>query len=190
MGESKNKNEVIKRIINILFVNSEEMQIKDIANILEIDSKLVTDLLTEIEESLRNVGLSLVHNNQKLSINTNPEYSDLLKNFSKYVIESDLTPAQLQTITILAYLESVTLSDISFIRGIQSVQTLRALTTKGLIEKENKTSSKKTPDSQKDTYVLTSEALQYMGITKNSELKDFEIIQNKLKAKMQEALNG
>ncbi len=188
MQTEENNLDIIKKIVNILFLNGEEMSVKEVASILNISVEIINNNIKALEESLSNIGLKLILNNEKFSINTSSEYSDIMQSLTKYTVSADLTPAQLQTITIIAYLESLSTAQISFIRGIQSVQTVRALSTRGLIEKD--TSKNNTKDPSKDNYILTTEAMQHMGISKNSDLKDFEIIQNKLKIKMQEALNG
>ena len=188
MQTEENNLDIIKKIVNILFLNGEEMSVKEVANILNISVEIINNNIKALEDSLNNIGLKLILNNEKLSINTHSDYSEATKLLIKYNETSDLTPAQLQTITIIAYLESLSTAQISFIRGIQSVQTVRALSTRGLIEKD--ASKNNTKDNSKDNYILTTEAMQYMGISKNSDLKDFEIIQNKLKIKMEEALNG
>ena len=188
MPTEENSLDIIKKIVNILFLNGEEISVKEVANILNVSVEIINNNIKALEDSLNNIGLKLILNNEKLSINTHSDYSEAAKLLTKYNETSDLTPAQLQTITIIAYLESLSTAQISFIRGIQSVQTVRALSTRGLIEKD--ASKNNTKDLSKDNYILTREAMQYMGISKNSDLKDFEIIQNKLKIKMEEALNG
>ena len=188
MQTEENNLDIVKKIVNILFLNGEEMSVKEVANILNVSAEIINNNIKALEDSLNNIGLKLILNNEKLSINTHSDYSETIKLLTKHNETSDLTPAQLQTITIIAYLESLSTAQISFIRGIQSVQTVRALSTRGLIEKD--ISKNNTKDNSRDNYILTTEAMQYMGISKNSDLKDFEIIQNKLKIKMEEALNG
>lgn len=218
MQQDNNTEDIIKKIINILFINGEEIHIKDLSNILysnendiaeskDLDQEkensintaentqqkeikiIDNSLIEKVRESVEKIGLHLIFSNNKLSLTTNSKYSDLLKTLVTYNVNSDLTPAQLQTLTIIAYLKSVSVSDVSFIRGVQSLQTVRALSTRGLIEKD-KRDSESLDNINKDKYMLSIEALQYLGVEKNEDLKDFENIQNKLKQKMEEALNG
>ena len=189
------KKDIAKKIINILYLNGEEMDVKEVSNIMGIEKNIVLDNLKEVEMLLTSTGLSFIFNNEKMSISTGSEYFDMLKSFAKNVAISDLTPSQLQTLTIVAYLDSLSISEISFIRGVQSLQTVRALTTRGLLEKDNNKnintgSNKETNTNIKDKYILSLEALQYMGIKSNTELKDYEIIKSRLTNKMNEALNG
>ncbi|MDQ5957409.1 MAG: segregation and condensation protein [Patescibacteria group bacterium] len=181
--------DLLKKIVNVLYISGEEIDYKDVAKIVGEPEATVLEAVGFLKAKLDNIGLQLISNNNKLSIATSTEYADLLKEIVNFTIKSDLTPAQLQTLTIISYLESVTVADISFIRGVQSIQTVRALSTRGLIEKD-KRSTEGLEDIEKDKYMLSTEALKYLGIKEVKELKDFDNIQAKLKQKMQEALNG
>lgn len=170
-----------KKIINLLYLHGEEMQMSELSEILKISTTNILDIVPVIKERLDYAGLELISHNHKLSIVTPADYHQLVKDFSTHIINSDLTPAQLQTITIAAYLGEVSISDISFVRGIQSNQTVRSLTTRGLLEK-SKSSDKR------DAYVISTTCLQYLGITKQTDLKDYHIIQEKLRARIKDAL--
>jgi segregation and condensation protein B len=193
--------ELDKKIINIIFASGEGIDISNILKILNskinnneseenLESKNITDVKKEeveekinnIKNNLNNIGLELVvtkgNNSDFLSITTKAEYSNLLQTYFKVQIEEDLTPAQLQTLTIVAYLQEVSVQEVSFVRGVQSVQTLRALSTRGLVKKLG------------EKYFLTLEAFKILGISNNQDLKDFQKINENLKSKLKEALNG
>jgi hypothetical protein len=57
-------------------------------------------------------------------------------------------------------------------------KTLRALSTRGLVKK------------LAEKYFLTLEAFKILGISNNQDLKDFQKINENLKSKLKEALNG
>ena len=166
------------------------MSVKEIASILAIEISDIEKSIEKVANTLADAGLNLINNNDKLLVTTSSEYSDVIKSFYSYTVTSDLTPAQLQTLTIIAYLASATVSQISFVRGVQSLQTVRALSTRGLIEKDRRVSTEDIETISKDNYMLSLEAFKYLGVSSNAELKDFEILQAKLKTKMNEALNG
>lgn len=172
------KTELIHKIINLLFISGQEISIKSLSELLETSEDDINQVLNDVELVLGNAGLNLIKLNNNLIAVTNPKYSNFIEKFTKYEANSDISAAQLQVLTIIAYLESVTLSDISFIRGVQSNLTVRGLNTRGLIQKKE------------DKYSLSLQALEYLGITKNSELNDFIKINSALKQKLTEALNG
>lgn len=170
-----------KQIINILFLSGEEIDIDKISNILSLD-KNVFDIkefsFDNIVKSLDGIGLKLLKNNNKLKIVTSSEYSKILESFTNYEYNSDLSPAALQVITIISYMGESSDADISFIRGVQSSQILRSLTTRGLLKRdENK-------------YSLTLDAYQMLGVENHKNLPEYDNLSLKIKDKLKDSLNG
>jgi segregation and condensation protein B len=184
--------EIEKKIINIIFASGEGIDTNNIVKILstkkqngpelEINKEKLEESILNIKKNMNNIGLELVvseNNNSKLlSITTSPDSASILESYFKIQTEEDLTPAQLQTLTIVAYLKEVSVQEVSFIRGVQSIQTLRALSTRGLVKKIG------------EKYFLTLEAFKILGISINEDLKDFEKLSLNLRSKLSEALNG
>ncbi len=174
--------ELEKKIINIIFAAGEGIDTITVAKILDLKKEEVENSILNIKNNLNNFGLELIvsENNSSnfLSLTTKSEYSNLLETYFKVQTEEDLTPAQLQTLTIVAYLKEVSVQEVSFIRGIQSIQTLRALSTRGLVKKLG------------EKYVLTLEAFKILGISSSDDLKDYEKLSQSLRSKLSEALNG
>ena len=184
--------ETEKQIINIIFASGEGIDVNNIVKILntknkegnnlEISKEKIEVSILNIKNNLNNLGLELivseVNGCKFLSITTSSESSGILKEYFKVQVEEDLTPAQLQTLTIVAYLKEVSVQEVSFIRGIQSIQTLRALSTRGLVKKIG------------EKYVITLESFKILGISKNEDLKDFDKLSQNLRSKLSEALNG
>jgi segregation and condensation protein B len=189
-------NDLEKKIINIIFASGDGIETANLIKILnnkseesletnallDINKENIETSILNIKESLGALGLELIisknHTGNFLSITTRPEYYGVLNSYFKVQIEEDLTPAQLQTLTIVAYMQEVSVQEVSFIRGVQSVQTLRALSTRGLVKKIG------------ENYVLTLDAFKILGISHNCELKDFDKISPNIRAKLAEALNG
>lgn len=176
--------EIEKQMVNIIFAAGEGIDTNNIFKILNIklENSELEKSVKNIKNNLNNIGLELIvsdiSNAKFLSITTKSEYSNFLESYFKVQVEEDLTPAQLQTLTIVAYLKEVSVQEVSFIRGIQSIQTLRALSTRGLVKKLG------------EKYVLTLESFKILGISNNQDLKDFEKLSLNLRSKLSEALNG
>jgi segregation and condensation protein B len=174
--------EVSKKIINVLFASGEGLDILSIAKIISEESSLVNEKIVGVKKSLNEIGLELIvsgnNNGSMLSIVTHPDYNLVLHDYFKTQIEEDLTPAQLQALTIVAYLKEVSVQEISFIRGVQSSQSVRALSTRGLVKKIGA------------KYALTTEAFKILGVSNNNDLKDFEKINLSLTSKLSDTLNG
>lgn len=168
--------DIEKQIINILFLSGEEMAKDKLREILSQDIR--EDVFIKIKEHLNSIGLDILQGADKVKIVTAAEYVDLLKSFTHYEYEGDLTPAALQVITIISYMGESSDADISFIRGIQSNQILRALTTRGLLKKND------------NKYLLTTEALGLLGISDISTLPEYKVLSEKIKQKLKDNLNG
>lgn len=181
---------LVEKIINILFLSGEEISIKTIANILKTKEEYIEEVLDQVKLKINETGLVFFINenskNREVSVISNPEFFDILKEFTSYELSGELTPAALQTLTIVAYMKRVTPAEVSFIRGVQSTQTLRALSTRGLIKRENDNDS----NTKREVYVLTSEAMHHLGISKHEELPDYENLVANLNQKLADALNG
>ena len=75
-------------------------------------------------------------------------------------------------LTLVAYLGTPTREEISYIRGVQSAQSIRTLTVRGLINREG------------EKCVLTDDALKQLGVTKSENLPDYETIHTSLTEKL------
>lgn len=171
-------NELPHKIITLLFIQGDPVSVKNVAEILETTEQEIADSLAQVTESLTTSGLALLQQNNQLVITTKSEYSDIAQRVREYELSADLTPAQLQTLTIVAYMGPVNNANVSFIRGVQSSQTLRSLNTRGLVTKA---------DTQ---FIISIESMKYLGITKVEDLPMYTETREKLNAKIAEALNG
>ena len=95
----------------------------------------------------------------------------------KEELEGELSAASLQVLTICAYLGPISKSEISFIRGVQSTQSIRSLSSRGLITKEN------------EKYSISIEAMQKLGLNNISDLPEYEKIKADFEEKLKDALH-
>lgn len=163
---------MLERIVTILYLSGEPIALTDLASLLKIDQKEIESILPTIEQKVKEVGLHLLHNGDELSIVTDPAQAPLVEQFWKEELKGDLTPATLQVLTIIAYLGSPTRQQISFVRGVQSSQSIRTLAVRGLIRREG------------EICILTSDALKQLGVLHVTELPQYETIHADLVDKM------
>ena len=169
--------ELIEKIINILFLSGEEIDIDKISKIIDQDKKTIEPLMNDVKDTIQSIGLTLIINNNKYIITSNNKYSNILSSFTNIEYAGDLTPAALQTITIISYLGEASENDIAFIRGVQSSQIIRNLSTRGLIERTN------------NKYKLSILALKLLGITDIKDLPEMEDLNNKINSKLKDNIN-
>ncbi len=165
---------MLQRIITILFLSGDPLPITTVASILEVTPKEVQEHLKELSVALSSIGLSLLESSDGISIVTQSVQAPLVEKFWKEELKGELTPATLQVLTLVAYLGNGTREQISYIRGVQSSQSIRTLTVRGLITRNG------------EVCTLTGDALKQLGITRVEELPEYQKINTELREKLEE----
>ena len=163
---------MLEQIITLLYLSGEPVKTDTIATFLSTTKEEVEKHIGDISASLNGIGLALLVSQDGLSIVTKPEQAGLVASFWKEELQGELTPATLQVLTLVAYLGNPTREEISYIRGVQSSQSIRTLTVRGLIARQG------------ETCMLTTDALKQLGVTSVEELPDYQSIHTSLKEKL------
>ncbi len=163
---------MLEKISTILYLSGDPISIVKVAELVASTPEDVIATIPMLKEKLDMIGLTIIMTEKDISIVTKPEYSALVESFRKEELKGDLTPATLQVLTLIAYLGEVTREQISYVRGVQSAQSIRTLLVRGLITKSGETCS------------LSTESLQLLGVTKKEELPDFERISSEFMKKL------
>lgn len=168
-GESLGKNAAA--IEALLFVYGEPLETKKIAKILGLSAGETKDALAALENSLRSPerGLGLLIHGDKVQLATKLELAGLIGDFVKSDYDENLTPAALETLSLVAYLGPATRAKIDYYRGVNSSFTLRNLLMRGLIEKIPNPENAHT-----NLYQISFDLLKHLGISSVADLPDFE----------------
>ncbi len=110
------------------------------------------------------------------------EYFPYIKEILKIAPASFLSQAALETLSIVAYKQPVTRSDIEYIRGVQSSSSLDLLIDRGLVRPSGKLDLPGKPSG----FETTEEFLKLMNITSLSELPSYDEFHNGIQLKLQE----
>ncbi len=129
-------------------------------------------------------GISLKISGGGVSLVTKAELHDSLKDFFTLKTSSRLSLASLETLSIIAYRQPVTLADISDMRKVNSVGPLKNLITKRLIKNSGR---KKVPGNPM-LYSTTKDFLLYFGLNEISELPSLEELTELFEDKEQPSL--
>ncbi len=164
---------MLQKIVTLLYLSGEPIKVESLAKLLGAKKEDVEKYIDEVSASLNGVGLSLLVSSDGLSIVTQPSQAALVEAFWKEELQGELTPATLQVLTLVAYLGAPTREEISYIRGVQSSQSIRTLTVRGLISR------------QSEVCALTGDALKELGITKVEELPDYTTLHASLLEKLE-----
>lgn len=155
----------------ILFYYGAPIAIAKLAKLLDCTPKECRETLAALGErySLDAArGLALLVNGDEVTLATKPSLKALLESLMKEEFQESLTPAALETLSLVTYLGPVTRSSIDYIRGVNSSFTLRNLLLRGLIERA--------PAVKGGGYEYSAsmEFLKHMGITRTEELPEYE----------------
>lgn len=157
-----------KKIEALLFWKGESMSRKKLAQVLHIKEDEISTALDKLREIYQGRGVVLLEKGDEVMLGTAPEMSDIIEVLQKEELNKDLSKTSLETLSIILYKNGATRSLIDYIRGVNSSFTLRALSVRGLIERNI---DKK--DSRRYIYKPSFELLSFMGVKKVEELPDY-----------------
>ena len=169
-----------QKIEAILFFKGEPMSRKKLSEFLKVGQTEINEALQKLKESLKERGVVLQEKENDITLGTAPELSDLIEKLQKEELNKELSKASLETLSIILYKNGVSRSLINYIRGVNSSFTLRALSVRGLIEKNIDPQ-----DNRRYIYRPTFELLSFMGVKSVQELPDYELVNNSIESTAQ-----
>lgn len=164
-------NKISGAIEALLFVYGEPMEIRKIAQVLELEPEFLKPALDNLDQELKNDGrgLYLVLSESKVQLATKPDFAPFAEKLVKEEYEENLTPAALETLSLVAYLGPVPRAQIDYFRGVNSSYTLRNLMMRGMIEKSSDSKHVNVPH-----YQASFDLLKHLGVSRIEELPDYE----------------
>ena len=155
----------------LLFLYGEPVGVRKLAEILDIKESELMDEIERFSGSLaeEHRGLYIIKSDGRVQLTTKPGLNPLLSKVAQEELDSGLTPASTETLSIVAYLGPCRRSIIEHIRGVNSSFILRSLMVRGLVERK--------PDPDRTTaflYQVTFDFLRHMGVSKTDELPEYE----------------
>ncbi len=167
------RNGKLKHVLEcMLFVASEPMSSKQIADTLEMEQSYVEDALASLEQDLRDGhGLQLVRVAGAYQLCTKPEYADYCAMILQPA-KRKLSKAALETLAVIAYRQPCTMPEIEAVRGVSVDGVIKTLTERGLV----KEAGRKQAPGRPILYATTEEFLEYFGLNDISELPDIDML--------------
>ena len=163
------------KIEAILFWKAGPMKKATLAKILAVSIDSINQSFFELKEKLQGRGVSLVENDEEISLVTAKNHSDLIQELSKEEISRDIGKAGLETLSIVLYMGPISRRDIDYIRGVNSSFILRHLLVRGFVKKNIAKN-----DQRVFLYEPTIDLLNHLGLKEISELPNFSEIKTKL----------
>ncbi|MCX8074017.1 MAG: SMC-Scp complex subunit ScpB [Clostridia bacterium] len=158
-------------IESVLFALGRDISIEELSNTLNIDKIDIENSLKKLENKYSGEsGILLTKIKDAYQFITNKMYYPYVVKFTETSKRQNLSPAVLETLSIIAYNPKITKSEIENIRGVSSDFAVGRLLECGLIEEVCRLNLPGKPAA----YAVTKDFLKSCGIEDISELPDFE----------------
>lgn len=177
----------LKNIIeSLIFISVEPLTPEKIKNVLtEYSGDEIETALRELVEDYTSPdsGIEIVRSAGGYLFSTKPEFDPWVKKLLNLDKRSRLSAAALETLSIIAYHQPVTLAEVSAIRGVDATHSLKTLLIKRLVKI---TGRKKSPGKPL-IYRTSTKFLTYFGLDSLKDLPTNEEIEKILEEDKDEA---
>lgn len=169
-NKQKNSNK-LAALEALLFLCADPVGITKVRRLLKTGGKETDELTKKLAESLEKEerGLILVRNGNQVQLATKSglvfEPGDILKE----ELKEELSPAALETLSIIAYLGPIPKLKIDYLRGVNSSFALRNLLVRGLAEKESDAEN-----SGSSVYRVSLDFLKHLGLGQIEDLPEYQ----------------
>ena len=155
----------------LLFIHGEPLPLAKAGRMLGVPEEELAALASELAGNLESAdrGLALLRDSEKLQLVTKPAFHKLLESFVRGELSEDLTPASLETMSIIAYFGPISRSRIEYQRGVNSSFILRNLILRGLVERFQDPES-----AHSFLYRPTFDFWKHLGVSRPEDLPEFE----------------
>ncbi len=165
---------LLSLIESILFVSGEPISVEKLKKILTVPKEDIENALEKLKTDYENRGIVLIQKENEWQFATAPANAKTIEQMMKSEFTEELSRATLETLTIIAYRGPMTRARIEYIRGVNSVFTLRNLLMRGLIERvENP------KDARSYLYSVSFDFIKTLGITRLEELPHYDELKKK-----------
>ncbi len=171
-----NPDEVKSILEAVLFAVSEPISLKQFSQVLNgASTRQIRQILKLLRDEYRDTNRSFapieIANGYQTS--THSKYNSWIEKFHTRQVRVKLSPAALETLTIVAYKQPVTRTEIEEIRGVNSDSVLNSLIEKGLV----RIAGRNPGPGRSLLFATTDEFLQLFGLKDLAELPSMEEIE-------------
>jgi len=122
-------------------------------------------------------GVVVVDDGREVELRAAPATSEIIERIRKEEYSREIGKAGLEALSAILYRGPLSRSEIDFIRGVNSSQTLRTLAMRGLIRRVPNPK-----DERSFLYEPTTELLAQLGVRSAQDLPDYAQVREKLSA--------
>ncbi|MFC2158475.1 SMC-Scp complex subunit ScpB [Acidobacteriota bacterium] len=168
--------QTLKEIIeSLIFISLEPLSLEKLKSVLtdykgeEID-EAVNELLETYASNER--GIQIIPSAGGFLFTTKPEHDLWIRKLLRNERRNRLSPAALETLSVIAYHQPITLAEVSAIRGVDASHSLKTLLIKRLV----KITGRKKAPGKPLIYRTSDKFLTYFGLNDLKELPSQEEI--------------
>lgn len=162
-----------EKIESLLFISNKPLAIKWLANFLsreagKVKREEVEKAVDELKEkyNIEGSGIRLIQSGNEVQMVTAPAAAEAVNRFLKDDMTGELTPASLETLTVIAYRGPISKPELEQIRGVNCSLIIRHLLIRGLIDVYE--------ERGQNYYRITTDFLKYLGLDGVKQLPDYE----------------
>ena len=157
----------------ILYVAGEPVRVDQLAHALNLTQMELEPAIDKLRDNclLEKRGLRLNRHGAEIQMSINPDYAKYVEMLLQPVQKQSLSQAAMETLSIVAYRQPVTKTEIEAVRGVKCDYSVTSLLNKGLIEEAGRRETLGRPIE----YATTEKFLQHFGIESLNELPQLDI---------------
>lgn len=174
-----------QKLEGLLYYFGEPVTKDRIKKMFDWDDSTCSEAIKALSEQLQTRGITLVETDTTVGLFTAPEMSATIEAIKKEERSKELTKSSLETLSLIAYSDGVSRSDIDYIRGVNSSFILKTLALRGFIEKLPHPT-----DSRKYIYTATAELYAFLGVRNKQELPDWEAFHQEISNKQKSIIEA
>lgn len=117
----------------LIFAWGDSIEVKEIAKFFEVEISKAKKIIEELKMDYSERGIRLQVAGGLVTFSTNPEYGESIKSFGIQVLKKNITEANMETLSVIAYLGPTTKAVVDNVRGVNSDGSIQNLLKNELI---------------------------------------------------------
>lgn len=161
----------------ILFIGGEDIKIKDLAKFYSVSVEKIIPIIYELKGERKSTGINIEISEDTIYLISNPKYGEKINNFYEQEKRpKKLSSQALETLSIIAYKQPITKSEIESIRGVKVDSIIGTMEAKKFV----RICGKRETIGRPNLYEITDKFLGYLGIDTVEELPNYKEVKEKL----------
>ncbi len=162
-----------KHIEALLFALGRPLSHEELKKQLQLNDAQLQTALEEL--GAREGGVVVVNDGREVELRVAAAAGEVIERIRKEEYARDIGKAGLEALSAILYRGPLSRADIDFIRGVNSSQTLRTLTMRGLVRRVPNPK-----DERSFLYEPTTELLSQLGVSQTQQLPEYTVVRAKL----------